>query len=106
MNMNRQNIFIVNFRLDCSNVVEYWQCVSNDAELSGYIIDHFLSILSSSCLYEDHGENLGTDRQNIATHQPFAIYCALKEILAGKQIQGVSPSTFNIEHLNSDAKFQ
>lgn len=90
--MNNNEYLIVDFRLDCSNVVEFWQFVSNDAELSGYVIDHFLSILSSSCLYEAPGENQGTNRQNIATHQPFAIFCALKEILAGKQIKGVSSS--------------
>lgn len=100
MNMNREEVFIFDFRLNCSNVVEFWQCVSNDAELSGFIIDHFLSILSSSCLYEVPGENQSIDRQNIATHQPFAIFCALREILGGKQIQGVSPSSFNTKHLN------
>lgn len=89
--------------------MEYWQCVSNDAELSGYIIDHFLSILSSSCLYEVPGENQGTDRQNLATHQPFAIFCALKEILAGKQIQGVSLSSFqsmDIQNFNQTFEFR
>lgn len=80
--------------------------MSNDADLSGYIVDHFLSILSSSCLYEVPGENQGTDRQNIATHQPFAIFCALKEILAGKQIQGVSLSSFkNICNQNVNQTF-
>lgn len=60
--------------------------MSSDAELTGVIIDHFLNILSSSCLYEapvDSSGNNNHDRQNIATHQPFAIFCALKEIFSG-----------------------
>lgn len=74
-----------------SNVIDFWQFLSVDAELSGIIIDHFLGILSSSCLYEVSNENGGnSDRQNIATHQPFAIFCALKEMFGGKEIQGVT----------------
>lgn len=63
------------------------------AELSGFIIDHFLGILSSSCLYEVSGEKLGPNQQNMATHQPFAIFCALKEIFHGKGIHGVGRNT-------------
>lgn len=73
-----------------SNIVEFWQCVAQQAELSGFIIDHFLGILSSSCLYEVPGEKTGPSYQNIATHQPFAIFCALKEIVHGNTIQAVS----------------
>lgn len=80
----------INWTFVFSNIVEFWQCISSDADLTGYIIDHFLGILSSSCWYEVSGEVPNSDRQNIATHQPFAIFCALKEILAGKQIQAVS----------------
>lgn len=72
-----------------SNIIEFWKCVSTQAELSGFIIDHFLGILSSSCLYES-GERAGPNNQNIATHQPFAIFCALKEILQGEEIHAVS----------------
>lgn len=70
-----------------SNIIEFWQCVATQAELSGFIIDHFLGILSSSCLYEIPGEKSGPSLQNIATHQPFAIFCALKEIVQGKEIR-------------------
>lgn len=74
----------------CSNIVEFWQCVATQADLSGFMIDHFLGILSSSCLYEVSGEKTGPGYQNVATHQPFAIFCALKEIVQGKNIQPVS----------------
>lgn len=73
-----------------SNIVEFWQCVATQADLSGFMIDHFLGILSSSCLYEVSGEKTGPGYQNVATHQPFAIFCALKEIVQGKNIQPVS----------------
>lgn len=73
-----------------SNIIEFWQCVSSQAELSGFIIDHFLGILNSSCLYEVSAEKAGPSNQNIATHQPFAIFCALKEIVQGKEIRVVS----------------
>lgn len=74
-----------------SNVVEFWQYVSSDPDLSGVIIDNFLGILSSSCVYEvpSEGSANNAHHQNIATQQPFAIFCALKEIFAGKEIQKV-----------------
>lgn len=68
-----------------STVIEFWQCVAKEAELTGFIIDHFLGILGSSCLYEANGEI--SDRQNAATHQPFAIFCALHELLSGSDIK-------------------
>lgn len=70
-----------------SNVIEFWQYVSNDSVLAGTIIDHFLNTLSSSCLYESHEG--ASDRQNIATVQPFAIFCALHEMMPGKEITNV-----------------
>lgn len=63
---------------------EYWQILAIDPELCGTILDNFLSILSSSCLYESAE---GTDRQHIATTQPFAIHCALNEMLPSKEIK-------------------
>lgn len=69
-------------------MIEFWQHVSTDNILSGTIIDYFLSTLSSSCLYEPH-EGSNSDRQNIATVQPFAIFCALHEIVPGKDITSV-----------------
>lgn len=68
-----------------STVIEFWQCVAKEAELTGFIIDHFLGTLASSCLYEVNGE--APDRQNTATHQPFAIFCALHELLSGSEIK-------------------
>lgn len=52
--------------------------MSLDLELVGVIIDNFLTTLNTSCLYEmDEGKDHG---QKVATVQPFAIICALKEI--------------------------
>lgn len=81
---------ISNFHSLNSNIIEFWQCVATQAELSGFVIDHFLGILGSSCLYEFSGEKAGPHNQNIATHQPFAIFCALNEILQGNEIHAVS----------------
>lgn len=69
-----------------TNIIEFWQCVATHAELSSYVIDYFLGILSSSCLYEVSGEKSGPNTQNVATHQSFAIFCVLNEILQGKNI--------------------
>lgn len=93
--MNQMNILneiqlAITFRNIFSNIIEFWQCVAQQPELSGLIIDHFLGILSSSCLYEVSTEKSGPNNQNVATHQPFAIFCALKEIVQGKSIQTVS----------------
>lgn len=70
----------------CRNVIEFWQYVSSDHELAGSLIDHFLNVLSSSCLYETHEAN---ERQNIATAQPFAIFCALREMMPVKELSNV-----------------
>lgn len=70
-----------------NNIIEFWQCVATHAELSSYMIDYFLGILSSSGLYEVSGEKSGPSTQNVATHQSFAIFCVLNEILQGKNIQ-------------------
>lgn len=69
------------------NIIEFWQCVATQAELSSYVIDYFLGILSSSGLYEVSTEKSGPNAQNVATHQSFAIFCVLNEILQGKNIQ-------------------
>ncbi|XP_053949877.1 maestro heat-like repeat-containing protein family member 1 isoform X1 [Anastrepha ludens] len=69
-----------------NNIVEYWHLVASDAELTGALLDNFLQILSSSCLYEPN-EAPATDRQKIASIQPFAIFCALKEIMPCKDIK-------------------
>ncbi|XP_055389561.1 maestro heat-like repeat-containing protein family member 1 [Condylostylus longicornis] len=69
---------------DC--IVEYWNTICSELELTEIILENFLQILSSSCLYEQN-ENGESDRQRIATIQPFAIFCALKEIFPSKEIQ-------------------
>ncbi|GAB0100042.1 maestro heat-like repeat-containing protein family member 1 [Sergentomyia squamirostris] len=70
-----------------ANVSQFWRTLCSDAELAGIVIDNFLSTLSSSCLYESVDQNKKDDRNRIATVQPFAIMCALKEILPCPEIQ-------------------
>lgn len=67
------------------NLIEYWQLICCDLELVGTILDNFLAMLSTSCLYEP--DEAKDDTQRIATVQPFAIFCALKEIFACREVQ-------------------
>lgn len=69
--------------------MEYWHTVCLNTELTAQIIENFLAILMASCLYEPNNENVG-DRQKIASVQPFAIFCAMKEIFPSKEIKEVS----------------
>lgn len=89
----------------CSNVIEFWQYVSTDNILTGTIIDHFLSTLSSSCLYES-SDGGGSDRQNIATIQPFAIFCALREIMPGKEASAVCNMAYHYIYVVLDTHQQ
>lgn len=68
--------------------------MATDAVLAGTIIDYFLSTLTSSCLYEPREG--GGDRQNIATVQPFAILCALREMMPGKELTNVSTTELRL----------
>uniref|UniRef100_T1H3N0 Maestro-like HEAT-repeats domain-containing protein n=1 Tax=Megaselia scalaris TaxID=36166 RepID=T1H3N0_MEGSC len=68
------------------NVVKYWNTVCLNEELTAQIIDNFLAILMASCLYEPSNDNAG-DRQKIASVQPFAIFCAMREIFPSKEIK-------------------
>lgn len=78
------------------NVIDYWKTVALDADLFATILTNFLNILSSSCLHESNdttnsgGITSGSDRQQIATVHPFAVFCALREMLSKKEIQSVS----------------
>lgn len=58
--------------------------IGADPELSGTIIDNFLTTLSSSCIYES--SEGPSERHHIATVQPFAILCALHEMMPCKEI--------------------
>ncbi|KAJ6639089.1 Maestro heat-like repeat-containing protein family member 1 [Pseudolycoriella hygida] len=69
-----------------ANVIEFWRMIGTDRELSGTIIDNFLATLSSSCIYES--SEGPSERHHIATVQPFAILCALHEMMPCKEILG------------------
>lgn len=66
------------------HVIEYWHNISSDPELTGIILDNFLVILSSSCLYETNDNS--KSHPLIATIQPFAIVCVLNEMFMCKEI--------------------
>ncbi|XP_037026601.1 maestro heat-like repeat-containing protein family member 1 [Bradysia coprophila] len=68
------------------NVVEFWGMICMDHELSGTIIDNFLATLASSCIYES--SDGPSERHHVATVQPFAILCALHEMMTCAEISG------------------
>jgi len=70
--------------------VEYWHLVCNDPELTGLTLDNFLQLLSGASLQEGGQEASLSERQKLASGQPFAIFCALHEMLPCKDIKGVS----------------
>lgn len=76
------------------NVVEYWHLICTDSDLTGILLDNFLQILSSSCLYEPNEPCV--DRQKIAIVQPFAIFCALHKMMPCKDIKEVSKQNLQL----------
>ncbi|XP_062140957.1 maestro heat-like repeat-containing protein family member 1 [Drosophila sulfurigaster albostrigata] len=67
------------------HLVEYWHLVCNDPDLTGLMLDNFLQLLSGASLAEP-AESQQTDRQRLASVPPFAIFCALHEMLPCKDI--------------------
>ncbi|KAH8235312.1 hypothetical protein KR038_009962 [Drosophila bunnanda] len=78
------------------HLVEYWHLVCNDPELTGLMLDIFLQLLSGAALQEGGGgqEAGTTERQKLASSQPFAIFCALHEMLPCKDIKGQLEARF------------
>ena len=58
------------------NVSEYWHSLTSDTNLTGTIVENFLETIFEIAPYEGGGET-----QKVLTHQPFAVLCALKEIV-------------------------
>ncbi|XP_016988226.1 maestro heat-like repeat-containing protein family member 1 [Drosophila rhopaloa] len=77
-----------------SNLVEYWHLVCNDPELTGLTLDNFLQLLSGASLQEGGQEAALSERQKLASGQPFAIFCALHEMLPCKDIKGQLETRF------------
>ncbi|ALC48518.1 c11.1 [Drosophila busckii] len=75
------------------HLVEYWHLVCNDPELTGIMLDNFLQLLSGACLHEPH--ELPAAGQRLASIQPFAIFCALHEMLPCKDIHDQLQSRFS-----------
>ncbi|XP_017099571.2 maestro heat-like repeat-containing protein family member 1 [Drosophila bipectinata] len=71
------------------SLVEYWHLVCSDPELTGLMLDNFLQLLSGAALQEGGGSETPSsqERQKIASAQPFAIFCALHEMLPCKDIK-------------------
>uniref|UniRef100_A0A336MNJ8 CSON014643 protein n=1 Tax=Culicoides sonorensis TaxID=179676 RepID=A0A336MNJ8_CULSO len=70
------------------NIVEYWKLISYDSELAGTVIDNFLSILTSTCLYEPSDVASRDEKQSRSvTVQPFAIICAFNVMFKSDQIK-------------------
>ncbi|EDX02836.1 maestro heat-like repeat-containing protein family member 1 [Drosophila yakuba] len=76
------------------NLVEYWHLVCNDPELTGLTLDNFLQLLSGASLQEGGQEASLSERQKLASGQPFAIFCALHEMLPCKDIKGQLEARF------------
>jgi len=68
------------------HLVEYWHLVCNDPELTGLMLDNFLQLLSGASLSEPQDG----ERQRLASVPPFAIFCALHEMMPCKDIHDVS----------------
>ncbi|EDW07993.1 maestro heat-like repeat-containing protein family member 1 [Drosophila mojavensis] len=77
------------------HLVEYWHLVCNDTELTGLMLDNFLQLLSGACLCEPQdGSSISNDRQRLASAQPFAIFCAMHEMMPCKDIHGQLKARF------------
>ncbi|KAH8300821.1 hypothetical protein KR018_005563, partial [Drosophila ironensis] len=79
------------------NMVEYWHLVCNDPDLTGVVLDNFLQLLSGASLHEGAGGQetpSAQERQRVASAQPFAIFCALHEMLPCKDIKGQLEARF------------
>jgi maestro heat-like repeat-containing protein family member 1 len=62
------------------NVSEYWRSLTADNDLTGTILENFLETVFEVAPYEvPSGE--AEKSQKVLTHQPFAVLCALKEIV-------------------------
>ncbi|KAH8303311.1 hypothetical protein KR059_006711 [Drosophila kikkawai] len=76
------------------HLVEYWHLVCTDSELTGLMLDIFLQLLSGAALQEGGGGGQEAERQRLASGQPFAIFCALHEMLPCKDIKGQLEARF------------
>ncbi|KAG5684005.1 hypothetical protein PVAND_013258 [Polypedilum vanderplanki] len=69
------------------NVCEYWHTLTSDHNLTGIIIDNFLESIFEVPLYDNcQGSNeKDNDKvQKVLAHYPFAVICALREIVFSK----------------------
>ncbi|EDW81982.1 uncharacterized protein Dwil_GK25557 [Drosophila willistoni] len=70
------------------HLIEYWHLVCSDAELTGIVLDNFLQLLSGASLHEQPSpDGVVSDRPRLASGQPFAIFCALHEMVPCKDIR-------------------
>lgn len=63
-------------------VIAYWKSLITDKDLIGIILDNFLSTIFTACPYESPADAAKDDKiQKVLANMPFAIVCALKEIM-------------------------
>lgn len=65
------------------NVSEYWHSLTADSDLTGTIVENFLETIFEVAPY-DQTPGEPEKAQKVLTHQPFAVLCALKEIVFSK----------------------
>jgi hypothetical protein len=71
-----------------ANVSEYWQALTADDSLTGTIIDNFLEIIFEVAPYEASlsESEKSQESRKVLVHHPFAVMCALKEIIFSKDL--------------------
>lgn len=70
------------------NVSEYWRSLTADKDLTGTIVDNFLETIFEVAPY-DSAPGESEKVQKVLTHQPFAVLCALKEIIFSKDATSI-----------------
>lgn len=73
-----------------ANVCEYWQSLTADESLTGTIIDNFLEIIFEVSPFEANNGSESEKSQKMLAHHPFAVMCALKEIIFSKDLSSKS----------------
>ncbi|ETN63752.1 hypothetical protein AND_004522 [Anopheles darlingi] len=62
------------------HVIEFWKTLTMDTNLTGIILDNFINIVTTTCLYEQTLQNGRGDEKRCVTLQPFAIIVVLGEV--------------------------
>lgn len=66
------------------NICEFWKTLASDVDLTGVIVDNFLEKIFEMKPYENPEDPVNI--QKILSHTPFAVMCALKEIIFSDKV--------------------